>query len=138
MGGNEKKTRQLGMPIGTATAKLRKAIIYDMMCQLERNLCYRCGKLINSIEDMSIEHKEAWLDSGDPIDKFFDLNNIAFSHIACNIGTKRTWNKGNMAKHGTTSRYRYGCHCLECRIAKADYDKQYEHRDRLQSVAQSG
>jgi hypothetical protein len=33
---------------------------------------------------MSIEHKESWMNSNTPIKKFFDLNNIAFSHKNCN------------------------------------------------------
>lgn len=29
-----------------------------------------------------------------------------------------------MAEHGTTSRYTYGCRCVDCRTAKNRYDKQ--------------
>jgi hypothetical protein len=33
---------------------------------------------------MSIEHKEAWMGAADPLASFFDLENIAFSHLSCN------------------------------------------------------
>lgn len=34
-----------------------------------------------------------WLDSDNPISNFFDLNNIAFSHLKCNIADRRRPNK---------------------------------------------
>lgn len=82
---NQKKTDQLGMPIGTATNKLRKKIIFHFIKLLELDNCYRCKKKIESEEVLSIEHKESWLDSNNPVEEFFDINNIAFSHLICNV-----------------------------------------------------
>jgi hypothetical protein len=36
-------------------------------------------------ETFSVEHKVAWLNSEDPLRFFFDLENIDYSHISCNI-----------------------------------------------------
>lgn len=86
---NDKKRSQLGMPNGTATARLRKSILFQLVKETGRNICHQCGKEIVSEDELSIEHKIPWLDSENPIELFFDLNNIAFSHLRCNIGTCR-------------------------------------------------
>lgn len=36
-----------------------------------------------------IEHKIPWLDSDKPKELFFDLENIGFSHLSCNIKARR-------------------------------------------------
>jgi hypothetical protein len=81
---NEKKSDLLGEPYGTASNRLRKMILFDLAKRLEMDVCFRCGGRIESLENFSIEHKEAWLNSDDPKKKFFDLDNIAFSHMGCN------------------------------------------------------
>lgn len=85
----EKKQKQLGMPIGTASAKLRKSILFSLLRETKKNICYQCGKVIETEEELSIEHKIPYLDSDDPKRLFFDLNNIAFSHLKCNIRAAR-------------------------------------------------
>ena len=37
------------------------------------------------MSDLSIEHKVPWMSADNPIDAFFDLDNIAFSHLKCNV-----------------------------------------------------
>ena len=81
---NRKKTEQLGMSIGTASNRLRKEVMFNLLRRLNGNICYRCKREIKTAEEMSLEHKIPWLDSHDPIGLFFDLTNIAFSHSACN------------------------------------------------------
>lgn len=46
--------------------------------------CYRCGGPIERVEELSIDHKEAWMGASDPVQSFWDLENIAFSHSSCN------------------------------------------------------
>lgn len=86
---SNKKKEQLGMPSGTATARLRKSILFQLVKETGRNICHQCGKVIETEEELSIEHKVPWLDSKDPVGLFFDLKNIAFSHLRCNIGACR-------------------------------------------------
>jgi DNA phosphorothioation-dependent restriction protein DptG len=86
---NHKKALQLGEPIGTASHKLRKLILFSLIVELGRNKCFQCQEEIKEVSTLSIEHKEPWLDSESPKEKFFDLENIAFSHISCNIGAAR-------------------------------------------------
>ncbi len=37
------------------------------------------------MSEFSIEHKIPWQSAEDPKESFFDLDNIAFSHLKCNI-----------------------------------------------------
>ncbi len=121
---NLKKAKQLGMPHGTATARLRKKILFHLILLQDLDLCYRCKEKIKSIDNLSIEHKIDWLDSEDPIKLFFDINNIAFSHLSCNVSARISHNKGNTAKHGTITRYTYHkCRCKKCIKAKSEYRK---------------
>lgn len=88
MNTNDKKAQQLGMPFGTASNKLRKMILFKLLGMLNLNACFRCHLPI-ALEELSIEHKVAWLDTTNPVDTFFDLDNIAFSHVTCNTGAAR-------------------------------------------------
>ncbi len=90
---NKKKNDQLGQPFGTACNKLRKQIMFSLLALQGLNKCFKCSRDILDIAELSIEHKEPWLDSEDPKTKFFDLNNIAFSHLKCNISSSRKPNK---------------------------------------------
>jgi hypothetical protein len=87
---NKKKNDQLGMNHGTASHRLRKMIMFDLVAKLSLNICHQCGEAITNIKELSIEHKTPWLDSDDPVDLFFSLDNIAFSHFSCNTLASRT------------------------------------------------
>jgi len=80
---NAKKSALLGMPHGTAQHRLRKNILFHFLKKHGENYCFKCGKIIESSEDLSIEHKKAW-QSGGSADLFWDMENIAFSHLFCN------------------------------------------------------
>lgn len=113
-----KKSEQLGMNPGTASSRLKKELLWQYIIKAGDNKCFRCGKDIMEIGELSIEHKLPWLDSEDPIGRFFDLYNIAFSHLKCNVGAARHPNKGQKAPHGTNTRYAtHGCRCDSCREA---------------------
>lgn len=84
-----KKTAQLGVNISTASGVLRKQIMFHLAQKCGLDTCFKCGKKIADVDDFTIEHKIPWLDSEDPVKLFFDMDNIAFSHHACNVGTAR-------------------------------------------------
>lgn len=90
---NKERAVQLGMSVGAARNKLHKSILFDLVCKLEQNICFQCGDFINNIDDFSIEHMEPWLHKENSKDLYFDLNNIAFSHLKCNIKSARRLNK---------------------------------------------
>lgn len=70
-----------GIPVGTAANRLRKQVMFSLLQRLGENTCYRCGQSIDHVEDLSMDHKNPWIDDHDA---FWDLNNIAFSHFLCN------------------------------------------------------
>jgi hypothetical protein len=82
--GNARKAAQLGMPYGTATHVLRKALLFRLAQMLGLDECFQCQKVIATVDDFSLEHMVPWGSSEDPKAAFFDLNNIAFSHLGCN------------------------------------------------------
>jgi|SRR6478736_5691467 len=106
-----KKALQLGMPSGTAANRLRKSILFSLLKKLGENFCYQCGAEIENENELSIEHKTAWLNSENPKELFFDLDNIAFSHLSCNCGAAKGWRE---AQHPSWYSYKKGCRCKEC------------------------
>lgn len=110
---NEIKAKQLGMPIGTATAILRKSILFSLVKQLKLDICFQCNQKIENVNNFSIEHKIPWLHSQNPIELFFSLDNISFSHLHCNIKAAR---QTRTLKHGTESMYtQKRCKCDICK-----------------------
>lgn len=89
---SKKKSEQLGMNPGTANYQLTRSILFDLVCQLGKDTCYHCEEKILK-DEFSIEHKVPWLDSDNPIDMFFDLDNISFSHLRCNRAAARSAKK---------------------------------------------
>lgn len=83
----QKKTQQLGMNPSTASGRLVKDTLFRLAVEAG-NSCFHCGEELTR-DTFSIEHKEPWLDSENPSDKFFDQNNIAFSHLSCNSSAAR-------------------------------------------------
>ncbi len=81
---NMNKSEKLGMPHGTANGRLKKAIMFMLVQRLGMDTCYRCGKKIETVKELSIEHIVSWEMAKDPVATFFDLDNIAFSHLSCN------------------------------------------------------
>ena len=114
----EKKTKQLGMNPSTASNRLRKSILFSFAQKLGYAWCYQCATEIKDIDKFTIEHKEPWLDSKSPVEAFFDLDNIAFSHAECNYRAARV--KEGMPCPSVTA-YRKGCRCDGCKEARREY-----------------
>lgn len=76
------KSRFLGLPHGTAVYHLKKNVLFKYVKLAGDHYCFRCGQEITSVADLSIEHKQPW-EGVDP-SLFWDLDNIAFSHVRCN------------------------------------------------------
>ncbi len=125
---NIKKTEQLGMPFGTASHRLRKTILFSLVKKLKENYCFQCGAEIENEEQLSIEHKVPYLDSEDPKNLFFDLDNIAFSHLNCNIGAAKR------AEHSHPSAKSYevdGCRCDGCKTIQKEKRRKYRAKKKL-------
>ena len=81
---SEKKKAVLGISLGTAANRLRKALLFSMAHRLKEDFCFRCGCQIETVDEFSVEHKESWQLSDNPVEAYFDLKNISFSHLGCN------------------------------------------------------
>lgn len=79
---NAAKAKQLGMPFGTACNRLRKLILFRLLVRLNENVCFKCATQIDKVEELSVEHKKPWFNVDASF--FWDLENIAFSHLLCN------------------------------------------------------
>lgn len=80
------KTERLGMSYVKAYRRLIREIVFQFFSdRLKRVYCYRCGKEIDHISDFHIDHKIPWLWSDNPVSNFFNIDNLAASHSACNI-----------------------------------------------------
>lgn len=83
-GSSKRKSEQLNMSFNKADSRLKKMILFDLVKKLDLDICYRCNNKIENIGNLSIEHKIPWMYSVNPIELFFDLKNISFSHLKCN------------------------------------------------------
>ena len=126
------KDKFLGMPFGTASSRLRRNFLFHVLKRHGENICYRCGEIIDNPDNMSLEHKEAWLNKS--IDLFWDMENVTVSHQHCNYSAHKPRKRHLI--HGTTTGYNYGCRCEKC--TKIASEARQEDRINKQSVAQSG
>lgn len=74
----------LGESFDCAWYKLRKMILFNQAKELGQDICCRCNKRIENIDEFSIDHIVPWKESSDPKRMFYDINNIAYSHERCN------------------------------------------------------
>ena len=121
---NDEKTRQLGMAHGSANNILRKSILFSLVKRCGLDSCFQCGKLIEDIDEFSMDHKVPWLHSPNPAELFFDLDNLAFSHLSCNIRARRS----KVGKHPSTTAYRNGCRCKDCKRINSEKGAAYRLR----------
>ena len=133
---NAKKSEILGMPFGTANGRLRKMLLFKLAGERDpfgRLRCYQCGTEIPSVDDLSIEHKEAWMTAENPFMAFFNLENIAFSHLACNVGAanrNRTHCSNGHEYTDENTRFRPGSSGRECReCARRRSEERYRTTD---------
>lgn len=114
---NKTKALQLGMPYGTACGRLRKRLLFHLAEQLGLTSCHRCGKTIDDVGEFSIDHKKPWLHASANL--FWDLDNIAFSHLTCNA---RAGQKKGARKPMTAGKLQ----CSACKSWKlvCDFPKQ--------------
>jgi hypothetical protein len=113
--GNKRKSEQLGMPHGTATARLKKMVLFHLVQQLGQDACYHCQGRIKTVGEFSIEHKKPWLDKDPRL--FWDLENVAFSHLSCNA---RAADRSNTLPLARSARRKVGpAGTAWCNICKA-------------------
>jgi len=83
-----KRQQQLGMNPSTASHRLVKDILWKLIVQTKQDICCKCNQQMTR-ETFSIEHIVPWMDSENPLELYFNLDNISFSHLVCNIKSAR-------------------------------------------------
>lgn len=68
-------------------------ILFDFVIKAGHK-CFRCRKVLRR-KDFTIDHKIPWLGDEKSSIVYFDLKNIAFSHLGCNVKARRIPNKLN-------------------------------------------
>jgi len=111
--GKSKKEVQLGIHPSTAAHTLRKQLMFHLAQKCSMDSCFQCGEKIKSADELSIEHKTPWLDSDSPKELYFNLDNIAFSHLKCNVSAARR----SKSACGNIRSYQNGCRCSLCKEA---------------------
>ena len=86
---SDKAESQLKMNPRTASHKLNRNIVISLLAETNRDKCLRCADTLTH-DSWSVEHLEEWLDSDNPINNFFRLDNIGFVCKTCNS----TYNRG--------------------------------------------
>lgn len=74
---------------GRAEYRLRKALLFRLVQETGRDVCFRCGRKIETADEMSLDHRFPWRSALNPEATYFDLDNIVLSHLKCNIGAAR-------------------------------------------------
>lgn len=110
---NAKRAAELGMPVGTAHARLKRALLFRYIEMAGENACFRCGSPM-TVDDYSIDHKEPWI--GGDLSLFWNLDNLAFSHAGCNARAARK----KRSPHGAVNSYYAGCRCQPCTTANTN------------------
>lgn len=133
---SDKKKMQLGMNPSTAANRLVKDLLWSFILQSNRGNCCKCN-LPMARDTFSIEHIEPWLDSDDPVKVYFDLENIGFSHLRCNVEDRRIEKKEYPC--GSKEAYRYrACRCKPCIAANAAAMAPYCPQERKERYGRLG
>ena len=83
-------TATLGMSPGKARHQLVQALLFDLAGRCGLLECFRCGSLVETADDLSIDHKQWWRGHPEGGDLYFDLSNVGFSHRRCNVADRPT------------------------------------------------
>jgi len=123
MTATERKTQLLGESFSKAAHKLRKNLLFQLAKQLNLLTCHQCGQPIETVDEMSIEHIEAWMSAPNPRESFYDLNNVAFSHLRCNSGAANR--NAQYCEKGHLLTQRAGTNRRICPICRREYMREY-------------
>lgn len=119
MNSSSRKAEKLGMSFGAARSKLVKNLLWDFVVKAGQNICHQCNTEILTIHDLSIEHKTPWENSENPVENYFDLDNIAYSHLSCNCRAAER----QTSPCPSLAAYKRGCRCEDCVKIESDKKK---------------
>jgi hypothetical protein len=111
--------------------RLKKHIMFSLVQELGRDTCFQCGELIETVEEFSIEHKLPH-SMGEDQERFWDMANIAYSHLSCNVLAGTRLPRKNKSQHGTYGHYvNHKCRCVSCKEAHAEYKREHYRKSKV-------
>ncbi len=127
-----------GVRSSTARFQLKNKLFFSYIKAAGDNTCYGCTKPIETVGELSIEHIEPHMGRAEV---FWDLENIAYSHLDCNKrrGYRRPLPDRPVPKpnliHGRRSTYvNRGCRCYLCAESNSKYSKAKYWLDKCSEV----
>jgi len=97
-----RKTKILGESFSNAYYRLTKDLLFSQAIAAGHT-CYRCKEALTR-ETFSIEHKIDWLNHEEAAKMFFDVDNIAYSHLQCNTRAQAYKNRKGPVEDGKRTR----------------------------------
>lgn len=82
----KRQAELLGMPASTASKRLKKTLFFNLLKKHSENICKVCALPIEKEEELTVEHILPWENRSKEL--FFDVTNIAYSHLKCNTPHK--------------------------------------------------
>ncbi len=127
-------SHQLDMNFSTASNRLIKDLLFDFVTRAGER-CFRCKEELTR-DNFSVDHKSPWRNSDNPVELFFDLNNISYSHRSCNSSVS----KRKEATHGGATYYKNKkCRCEECMTWYKNQPRPvYDSRKRREQYQRTG
>ncbi len=72
---------------------------------------------------MSVDHKNDWQSAKNPADTFFDIFNIAFSHVTCHVTCNANAAQKRRLPHGFAKGR--DCKCNACIASRNEYNAKW-------------
>lgn len=73
------------MSESAAKNRLNRNLLYEMARSIVPLKCYKCNQPIHSPQDLAIEHLSDWRQFPQ---KYWDLDDLIFTHVDCNRRSK--------------------------------------------------
>ena len=111
---------------GASSHKLDRMIMMKLIQETGKDVCFQCGQKIEDVNTLSVEHKETWQEADDPKAAFFNMENIAFSHLRCNVSANGSSRKTHCPQGhpydelNTRVRTRGNGYTRTCRLCELD------------------
>lgn len=80
---NKRRGKLLGIDMKNARSKLYKFFAYAYFVLKHGASCRVCGETVQ-IDDMTLEHIKPWMLCDNPINAYYDLENVDLCHEECN------------------------------------------------------
>jgi hypothetical protein len=77
---------QLGVDsVACAQHYVRRLYLLHLLHLTGKGKCVRCGQLLEDPNDLSLDHIKPWRNQPDAKELFWSIENLGYSHKACNI-----------------------------------------------------